>query len=601
MKKALFITTFLFFLIGNFVMADNRQAPRLVNLQGISYYIYGDPGTEQAKQLMTIATKDLKELKGRNINDLDTIEFTRPPYSHVRSCFGKDEIFIYPDVGVRKEGLVEKIVIEKEKEDIRIEYLPAFEVYDQSGNQIGYVVCESGTWQPLYTPLLTDNVIAYDASRAEVEIARNQGVTVYPFYFPNWKYYYGGGDGNPADRPFDEPVLLDQEVLRIYDGETETIYEDVACTFEELIVEPDWVSYEYTGSGEWTNEPWYPDPSGTHCYGVDNSPSTYFARLRDYYSVNNWATPEQYLQCTVPGYLTDDYDKLLAVEDLPFVASEVSQEITGIGVLENGWRNTADYNPANWETHWTEHENYINNTWWPGLPAWTPEVPQFAGGGFEYKDDTVGLSEYFGQLEGWSNAYDDTKYAMWYMGITYDYEDIYYRDWVLNVNKGPCPYWEFTYPESEEENYGWDFLIIINGERFVFETERGSQYTYSHSSVDKDIDNVHIRYYEITEDFFIVLASIHHDRVDHTQEFWQYAIFRSFVSGGDRMLSDVTIPKQPGSSQYSDNHEIPGVYYNDQPVVSKGHFRLFRKTTETKYAKTSEQIEYRIPEHEVKV
>ena len=211
--------------------------PVQVNMYGIRYFIDGDLSDPHVKKLMVQARNDLQQMKSRNINNIPHIWLNKPNAYKVVSQFGIDSAYI--NVPRVEEKIKRKVEFEekKEKKEELVEYLMAFEAYNSSKQQIGYVVCESGTFEGPYTFLETDNVIPPHATREEVAVLReaNPKITVDPMHWPTWKYY-------EQERQFDEIELQDKEVARLYQGDEEIVYTDIACTFEQLIIAPDYWS-----------------------------------------------------------------------------------------------------------------------------------------------------------------------------------------------------------------------------------------------------------------------------------------------------------------------------------------------------------------------
>jgi hypothetical protein len=255
--------------------------PKLVNMYGIKYLIEGDVGSPEAKRLMCEAKSDLDVLKENNVLELDHIRLDKPNKYLINSQFGEDTVYINIPFKEKKRRLVLKSEEEKVKQEQETKYLIAFEAYNSTGQQIGYVLCTDGKLGG-YKFVPTDNVInphpiyPFNPYRADTDDpsfiddweewfleqreSRNSDI-VYPFHFSDWKlgtgwaeyvaigddYYVGGyyrGFDNPVDyvslanpypldelsyphsgKPFDKIVFIDESKI-YYDISQDTKFEE---------------------------------------------------------------------------------------------------------------------------------------------------------------------------------------------------------------------------------------------------------------------------------------------------------------------------------------------------------------------------------------
>lgn len=118
--------------------------------------------------------------------------------------------------------------------------------------------------------------------------------------------------------------------------------------------------------------------------------------------------------------------------------------------------------------------------------------------------------------------------------------------------------------------------------------------------------NGNLRYYEIGDDpngLYWVLGSLHlSNDLEWDDDKVLYFVYRSDQGFLNNFDAEFSLDFDYGSSDLYKFHIVPDLKTPDGGnVFLSGEFRLFRKTTKTKHAETSEQIEYRIPEHEVEV
>jgi len=201
-----------------------------LNLGGVWFKVHGDPGSDEAKVLMKKAISDLVISKAQNVNELEVIDVDRFPYYHIKSREDKDVIELWPERIVKKKRKPLEEILKKKKEDIRPIYFIAFEAYDSTGNQIGYVVCTDGALGG-YQLILSDNVVrphpTYPFSvlhedhtqyapdgysewgewyLAQRLLKFEDGIDlVYPFHFPDWKLGTGWADEDSHYRGFEDP------------------------------------------------------------------------------------------------------------------------------------------------------------------------------------------------------------------------------------------------------------------------------------------------------------------------------------------------------------------------------------------------------------
>lgn len=256
-----------------------------INWKGIWFKIYGDPSTDEVRYLMTKSANALQDLKDQNVYGLDLIERTVPPFYKVISNFGKDEIHIFPEVVKEKRRVVHRIPYKEEYEKIRVDIIPAFEVYgykDGEWTQLGYVTCSSMSWKPPYTYWRTDNVIGPDLTAAQVAAARavNPGITVDPFMWCQYKAkHYDQPPGiQAALKPY-SGVLQNKEVLIEYEGDTEITIMDISSKFEQIVDRP----YHWSGGTWQMNLPTQVNTEGSTILDVP------------------WLTHSYYIACLVSG------------------------------------------------------------------------------------------------------------------------------------------------------------------------------------------------------------------------------------------------------------------------------------------------------------
>jgi len=270
-----------------------------LNLGGTWFKVHGDPGSDEAKVLMRKAISDLEISKAQNVNDLEIVDVNRFPFYQAKSHFGKDTIELWPERIEREKKRPLEEILKKEEKEIRIQYFIAFEAYDSTGNQIGYVVCTDGALGG-YQLILSDNVVnpnpthPFSVFHAEHDEYAPDGYSdwgewylaqrvlkfedgidlVYPFHFPDWKLGTGWADRNGHYRGYEDPdqyvdnanpyplqtLLGEDEVLYPHtinppdkylftepslDGNAIRTYHDVSqhTKFEEKLM--DWISEEY--------------------------------------------------------------------------------------------------------------------------------------------------------------------------------------------------------------------------------------------------------------------------------------------------------------------------------------------------------------------
>lgn len=509
-------------------------------LNGIRFRVFGDQTEDYTRQMILESQLALQKLKDRSDPSLELINYENPPYFRVRRYFGQDEIFIYPEVIKKAKGIELEEILKEKKEERKVEYLPAFEVYDDSDQKIGYIVCEGGSFEPPYSLLLTDNIIAADATKEETIAVHELGIiTVDPFYFPNWKDKYADSYGEQESRPFDEDVLLDKEVARsslaTQDSTKTIIYEDVACTFEELvIVDDDWVDTETDRDAGWQNMTmyWLPyysgDPSGVSgnsfwkCWGA-------FGGLNTYDGYNHWDAPYQYCHVTNPDWYDDGVraistlDKILNTKyssgsdrddfvgsylDMTDVAwywglylygtmpyqgdaggEEICKELCHDAVFYNG-----QY--AYW-AYSTLYPDVPYGGWCKSYGCWdymySLALAVYNGWDFyddicpsgydQYIDNPIGYEynwivtsewEYYNQDPGFSNALDVTKYAGYFE------HQYYYEETIKEKIANPDPRGVYYENWNGEESYSGpgDFDMALTGT--VQDNVEESYYDYNY-------------------------------------------------------------------------------------------------------------------------
>jgi len=196
------------------------------NHNGVWFRVHGDPGTDEARELMRMAVSDLSLSKTQNVNNLEIVDVNRFPFYQITSHFGKDTIELWPERYAEKKKGYYRETTERTKKEIIPKYFIAFEAYNSSGSQIGYVVCTDGALGG-YELLVTDNVVnphpiypfslyanygAYPHAEyapdgysewgewflPQREAANENGIDlVYPFHFPDWKLGTGwAGEGS---------------------------------------------------------------------------------------------------------------------------------------------------------------------------------------------------------------------------------------------------------------------------------------------------------------------------------------------------------------------------------------------------------------------
>lgn len=121
-----------------------------INLNGIKYYINGDPTSETVKVLMHQARIDLKNL--HDIQPMGDIKRLERPWPgglyEVKSLFGVDEAHIaVPD---QQPTTIDVWQVEPEYPQFDVIYRPAFFAYDGSKNFMGFVVCMENRWGAPY-------------------------------------------------------------------------------------------------------------------------------------------------------------------------------------------------------------------------------------------------------------------------------------------------------------------------------------------------------------------------------------------------------------------------------------------------------------------
>ena len=485
-------------------------------LNGIRFRVFGDPTTEYCKNMMLVAQIDLQKLKDRSDESLTIIDHEVGPYFRVRSRNGQDEIYIYPEVGAKERVVEREIVIPEEREEVKVEYLPAFEVYNESKEQIGYVICESGTFNAPYTLILTDNVIDPWVGRDEAEIvkAASPAITVDPFLWPMWKYWFTDYYGEPELRPFDTETLEDKEILRqssLYpDKEVKVIYRDIACKFEELLIKDlEWPDQTYDldyGYGE-PYLYWLPVYSGLpdgsvgddmwKCGAVWAAFVSYDGHIYSYY-------PDGYIRVTEAGWTNEDgiYQILDGVESTKYERSSNYEDATG--TLKVTDPNLSDYIPVprtpvyssdckNWTGAWYDDEPYwayatdpltrpvvAYGNWCDSQGCWdecyviamefvnnTAVTPQSFPDtrSWEYYIHNYVIYESYKQYDLFGNAKDKTEYAGYFqflstgidtikeMRETYDPRSDYFKQWnecKFPLGEAGCTFADLRYPLSEE-------------------------------------------------------------------------------------------------------------------------------------------------------
>ena len=266
-------------------------------LAGVRFRVFGDPLSNYIRQMVHASMMDLQKLKDRSDDSLEIIDYERAPFYRVRSRFGKDEIYVYPEVGAEKR----KVELEREweipKEERRVYLTPAFEVWgfnEGQFTQLGYVTGAPGTWKPPYTFWPTDNVAPPDATKEQMEVIRanNPSVTVDPFMWCQYKAknYTRGPNEIAAYKQYDG-ILQDKDILSLTKGTTRISIREIATKFEEFAYYP----YYYNESGSWVRS--YPVEVETTGYSIiDSDPQIYSHKHIKDVGSGYWAMLE------TPGY-----------------------------------------------------------------------------------------------------------------------------------------------------------------------------------------------------------------------------------------------------------------------------------------------------------
>ena len=576
--------------------------PVQVNMYGIRYFIDGDLSDPLVKKLMVQARNDLQQMKGRNINNIPHIWLNKPNAYKIVSQFGIDSAYInVPPIKKRRKIPFEIELIEQ-KDDIRIEYLPTFEVYDVNDNQIGYVVCESGIWEPPYLLILTPNVISPLESREGVEVAHSEGITVDPFYFPVWKYWYGDEVGKPEDKPFDG-ILKDKLVTIIDQGNVEIEYWDVASTFEELIL-PDpyqWEGYTEEFSKSWTSDDYL---VMTHCIELAHGwPNTCFAHIKDVVTSDSYVYQSSYLKVSNASLIEEPYN-LDNLTGWPYIIEDYSLDYVAkfapnIGVRVN--------DSPDLEDGWLENEVYLTETWFPAQAPY--DLSQITGATtdyIEYTGDAYKVQETWEQpnYSDWSNAYDTEKYAAFCIFQSFPYSQRVVKTWTIKNEYESCgptgteDVWTYTTVSTEENLKDYEIFLLVDGEKLTYKKVEGTEEYYF--GTDDKFWKANVRYYQLSEELVYVLVSAETNHLDAEDQEWIYMIFRSNKEGSERFLFNVEFPEIQPTVYLNKDHVIPGITTPDGGlVIAKGQFRLFKRITKEVYPKEITSIKYEIEDQGV--
>ena len=101
------------------------------NHNGVWFRVHGDPGTDEARELMRMAVSDLSLSKAQNVNNLEIVDVNRFPFYQVKSHFGKDTIELWPEKLVEeKREPFEHIQVSPRKET-KVYHAFAYEVCDR--------------------------------------------------------------------------------------------------------------------------------------------------------------------------------------------------------------------------------------------------------------------------------------------------------------------------------------------------------------------------------------------------------------------------------------------------------------------------------------
>ena len=609
-------------------------------LAGVRFRVFGDPLSNYVRQMVHASMRDLQKLKDRSDPSLETIDYERAPFYKVRSRFGADEIFIYPEV---KKGVIKverEIVTEEEREEREVEYLPTLEAYNKNKEQIGYVICSNLSWNP--TELwLTDNVIQWDADADETAVIRedNENVTVDPFMWPVWKGYYYEVDGF-TNKPF--TGVLQNKDLKGYAGivkagsdikDSSVKLIEIASTFEECVfqlfefshldptIEANYVEVynnSWGGDFEQVTLELIADP-GT-CSGcrmlaawarrlliVDYS---WYDDRDDYMYMTNTENFEEFHECPWTAYMYN-YGSDIGWRKIGANGYYASRNLdwSSIDFSNNGWAylyglmdtwyaaTIASFEEPNdyvidytYDTYLIEL--YTGGTCGPdGYAALDKSSAHFERN--NYVEDPYSFTE-----PTYSNCKDTSKYAQfvqwWNTNVFQTNESSwYYVDpGSVALPDGQHSYWiswtecEFT----DVTKYPYKISIYINNKEFIYkEDEHDEDETYLANDY---INTGHIRYYELSEsgENFVVLISMLNRKVGwdegDPQPKWIYFIYDS-MSGEMKGLDDQWAYESAEtleSIDYWEYHIVPGFTdENGDPVYARGHFRLLERTTSIKY------------------
>ena len=627
------------------------EGPVQVNMYGIRYFIDGDLSDPLVKKLMVQARNELQQLKGRNINNINHVWLDKPNAYRVDSKFGIDSAFI--DVPKKAERKYIKISheIERPRKEINIEYIPAIEAYDFDKNQIGYVICESGTFEPKYTLLLTENVISpgLNGAGAAAVKAANPKITVDPFYWPSWKYF-------EDTRPFVEDELQDKEVYRESFGKEEIIYTDIACTFEELIITPDSVSgyevetYEinwlwedyryhcaiYEGKDEGFDF-WHTYAMGTvwlafEGHNVANRPLQNFFMTTDEWDNVEWDVP--ILPADGPSYgliPVESYEVKYNTSEV-FTGNYLADSEVNDGIT-NWWMDLVWTKPG-WggyednESYWAAKNAWIDNkfstTDWPTVFAahlgdqWTKlESPtEDLHGNFSadtyhwnniidyqeiYQEDFYSCAKDLDNYSWLIQSYGQKAGTALQQRALADYGD--YHSWP--------PYFDYAMPcdtlitsawaQAEDldtidiKNYFYELYLEVKGshglERFTIREEQGQDDAYWSTH---EVYQANVRHYKISDDLYFVGASADEYAWENRDlDNVKYCFFRSSVSGVNRfVITEFLLGDAPWGGYTVRHYEIPGILTPERKkVYGSGEFRLFRRTTMAEHEGVKEKFE----------